>query len=376
DSAGSTADGSNPYAAAREVRSRIERAHTSLDLSGSFEGYITDPIRLAVGDSTLSRMSNAEAMGWSLGISVAIYSGGAALAPLAPQSATALAWSLGGRSLVGYTSVQAGLGALETGVEWAGTRLFGSASDRANFSFLGSFAKNTAINFVTGGFAKIGFAGRQGLEILGDTAYDVGVGGQSFGSSLAMNTVGSLGGELVGWGLQTGAKQIARQINLTNSLGYARRIASQTQVELLPYRSRAQFNGIGEAHHLNQSGILGQSVTFADGMTTPLVGDAFGDIGSPHFMVHRGLEAFFDMFRLASSVRARYARPDGLLLGQRPTFSQYNRALYNSLLDSGIDATKALRMVQAAKSEQFSAGFRGADLLPFIPRRMGQRGGL
>lgn len=136
------------------------------------------------------------------------------------------------------------------------------------------------------------------------------------------------------------------------------------------------FHGEGQAHHLNQSEILGGVVRYDDGITTPLVGDAFRGVGSPHFLSHRGTEAFFDVYRPATTAGARYPRPNGWLVGETPTFSQYNRALYNSLQEAGVPANRALRMVQEAKAEQLRSGFRGADLLPDLPRRMGQRGGL
>lgn len=142
-----------------------------------------------------------------------------------------------------------------------------------------------------------------------------------------------------------------------------------------PYRNRDLFRGEGQAHHLNQSPILGGTVPYGDGITTPLRGDAFRDVRSEHFLTHRGTESFFDIYRPARSPRARYPRPDGWLVGERPTFSQFNRAFYNALQAAGVPPDRALRIVQGAIAEQLRAGFRGADLLPDIPLRIGQSGG-
>jgi len=159
------------------------------------------------------------------------------------------------------------------------------------------------------------------------------------------------------------------------SLGYARRIAKQADVEILPYADRGLFVREGQAHHLNPTEILGGDVRYEDGITTPLAGDAFGDVDSEHFLAHRGREAFFDMYRPETTPPAKYPVSEGPLYPGRPTFSQCNRALYNTLQEAGVSADNALRMVMEAKAEQLRAGFRGANLPLDLPRRMGQRGG-
>jgi hypothetical protein len=78
-----------------------------------------------------------------------------------------------------------------------------------------TFGKNFAINVATGGIgtkaklaSRVGlYALRQGIEIGGDTAFDVGWRDQDFRSSLAINTAGSLIGEAAGRVAIAGARR-------------------------------------------------------------------------------------------------------------------------------------------------------------------------
>jgi len=160
-----------------------------------------------------------------------------------------------------------------------------------------------------------------------------------------------------------------------SSLGYARQIANLADVEFQQYSNRGLFITPGQAHHLNPPELFGGTVLYDAGVTTPLVGNAVIDVDTPHFTTHRGLEAFFDMYRPATSDGVTYPRPAGLLNREVPSFSQVNRALYNSLQEAGVPSQRALRMVIEAKAEQLRAGFRGGDTVLDLPRRLGQRGG-
>ena len=105
------------------------------------------------------------------------------------------------------------------------------------------------------------------------------------------------------------------------------------------------------------------------------MGRAFADPDTPHFTVHRGTEAFFDQYRRGTWSGAKYPIPDGPSLGTVPTFSQYNRALYNSLQEAGVSSNQALRIVIEAKREQLGTGFRGSSPIVDFPRRLPQAGG-
>ncbi|MGL4512016.1 MAG: RHS repeat-associated core domain-containing protein [Lacipirellulaceae bacterium] len=122
-----------------------------------------------------------------------------------------------------YLGWQGAFSAGETGVEYAVTRRFGSQEDVESFSALGTFGKNFGINVATGGIggkAKLAgrvaaYAARQGIEIGGDTAYDVGVSGRGLRESLLVNTVGSVVGEGVARGLVGGARAFHRNFEVS-----------------------------------------------------------------------------------------------------------------------------------------------------------------
>jgi len=117
----------------------------------------------------------------------------------------------------------------------------------------------------------------------------------------------------------------------------------------------------GQAHHLNQDAAFRSRIAHADGVSVKLEGNAFRDVGSPHYNAHDSMESFWDIYRRG-----------GMDAGNLPTNSQYNRALYNGLQESGLSPSEALRAVQAAKRQQLDAGLRGSDLVPRLPGRIGQ----
>lgn len=117
----------------------------------------------------------------------------------------------------------------------------------------------------------------------------------------------------------------------------------------------------GQAHHLNQHAAFRFVIAHADGVSVKLRGNAFSEVGSPHYNAHESMESFWDIFRRG-----------GMDAGNLPTNSQYNRALYNSLQESGLSPTESLKAVQAAKRQQLDVGLRGRDLVPRLPGRINQ----
>ncbi len=117
----------------------------------------------------------------------------------------------------------------------------------------------------------------------------------------------------------------------------------------------------GQAHHLNQDAAFRSRIPRCEGVSAKLEGNAFTDVGTPHYNAHESMESFWDIYRRG-----------GMAAGNLPTNSQYNRALYNGLQESGLSAAEALRAVQAAKAQQLSAGLRGSDLVPKLPGRLNQ----
>ena len=110
-----------------------------------------------------------------------------------------------------YITTQAAISLAETGVEAGMAWYF----EDDQFSFGASYGKNFAINLATGGigggtklWAKAGlYAARQGIEIAGDTAFDVFARGQDWQTSLAYNTAGSLVGEGLARGVGYGFRK-------------------------------------------------------------------------------------------------------------------------------------------------------------------------
>ena len=108
--------------------------------------------------------------------------------------------------------MQRGISAAETSVE-LGISAYGGEEITWGGA-AGTFGKNFAINSLTGGIGnKLKWGGkasayllRQGIEISGDTSYDVLVRGQDFGSSLLVNAAGSIGGEALFRGVAYAAR--------------------------------------------------------------------------------------------------------------------------------------------------------------------------
>ena len=115
-----------------------------------------------------------------------------------------------------------------------------------------------------------------------------------------------------------------------------------------------------------QGGVIPQN----EGVATKLVGDAFFDPGTPHYIAHDTMEGFWDTYRRASG-----GRPEGMLFGKVPTNSQCNRALYNSLQEAGWTPADALRAVRHAKAQQLEYGLRGWHEVPNLPNPINQQGG-
>jgi len=108
-----------------------------------------------------------------------------------------------------YLATQGAISVAETGIEAAATRTLGG-----DFSYGESFLKNFAINTATGGIGSKGkwaykagaYLGRQGIEIAGETAYDV-YRGRDLGTSLTVNAIGSVAGDAAGRSLIAGGRR-------------------------------------------------------------------------------------------------------------------------------------------------------------------------
>jgi len=153
---------------------------------------------------------------------------------------------------------------VETGIEYAAVRSFGTEQDIQQFSPLATFGKNFAINLVTGGIGGKEKAGasaarftskavgnfflRQGVEIAGDTAFDVAYYDRDLGSALAYNTVGSLLGEgagrAIGFGLRRAAGSRAGRAFTAYAGGFVEGAVAQSRRGV--YLSSGSLGGAGD----------------------------------------------------------------------------------------------------------------------------------
>ncbi|UOO38268.1 hypothetical protein IZU99_03155 [Oscillospiraceae bacterium CM] len=118
----------------------------------------------------------------------------------------------------------------------------------------------------------------------------------------------------------------------------------------------------GQAHHLNQNAAFRDVIPKNDGLSVELEGNAFKDVGSPHYSAHENLEGFWNNFR-----------SQGDLYGDTPTISAYNSALYNSLRAAGLSDAQAKIAVQNAIKQQSQYGLVGDSFVPRIPGRINFR---
>ena len=148
----------------------------------------------------------------------------------------------GAKAALAYAGIQLGFATAETVVEGEFARQTG---DYDNFSYGGSLAKNFGINLATGWVggsqarlgARVGmYALRQGIEIGGETAYDV-YNGRQFGSSLLSNTIGSVLGEAGGYAVKRAWRSPAGRIGRAFAGGFGEGL-----LETAAYRGRAFYS--------------------------------------------------------------------------------------------------------------------------------------
>jgi hypothetical protein len=118
-------------------------------------------------------------------------------------------------------------------------------------------------------------------------------------------------------------------------------------------------NVTGQSHHLNQDAAFRDVIPKNDGLCVELEGNAFRDVGSPHYSAHKNLESFWNNFR-----------SKGDLYGDTPKISDYNSALYDSLRAAGLSDAQAKIAVQNAVKQQSQYGLVGDSFVPRIPGRI------
>ena len=115
----------------------------------------------------------------------------------------------------------------------------------------------------------------------------------------------------------------------------------------------------GQSHHLNQDAAFRDVIPKNDGLCVELEGNAFRDVGSPHYSAHENLESFWNNFR-----------SKGDLYGDTPKISDYNSALYDSLRAAGLSDAQAKVAVKNAVKQQSQYGLEGNSFVPRTPGRI------
>lgn len=128
-----------------------------------------------------------------------------------------------------------------------------------------------------------------------------------------------------------------------------------------PYSVVRQDQTLGQAHHLNQNAVYRSLIPPDEGVSLSLRGNAFTEIGSPHYNAHASLEAWWNQFR-----------PGGSRHGQVPTNLEYSQALAASLRSAGLSRAQALEASRAAIRQRIQAGAMPWDKVPRIPGRINQ----
>ena len=126
-----------------------------------------------------------------------------------------------------------------------------------------------------------------------------------------------------------------------------------------------------QSHHLNQDNAFGSIIPRGDAAAIKLLGNALRDIGSDHYQIHYVMERFWDQFR-KTGVKRKSGKK--YLAGiTRPTVGQYNKMLKNALAATSLSPKEQCKALSSAKRSQAKHGIKEDDLVPNIPRTLGQK---
>ena len=124
-----------------------------------------------------------------------------------------------------------------------------------------------------------------------------------------------------------------------------------------------------QAHHMNQNGAYRRfedtgAVAMArdEGISVVFGGNAFVDRGTPHFIAHTQMEAFWNQYR-----------PDGRFENRPPRNEEYGVALRESLIAAGVSAEEATNLAEVAKRHRVAKGLAEAANVPRLPGRLFQK---
>jgi hypothetical protein len=123
-----------------------------------------------------------------------------------------------------------------------------------------------------------------------------------------------------------------------------------------------ELEGTGQqANHLNQNAAFRDVIPEAEGLANGMRGNAFTEVGSPHYEFHRSLEGFWNQFRRG-----------GARFGQTPTNAEYGTALEQALRAGGLSNADAATVAAQAAQQRAAYGLAGTDPVPRIPGRITQ----
>lgn len=117
-----------------------------------------------------------------------------------------------------------------------------------------------------------------------------------------------------------------------------------------------------QANHLNQDAVFRDIIATKDGISNAMSGNAFTDVGSPHYEFHSSLESFHNRYRRG-----------GDLFGSTPTNAQYGVATEKALIQGGYSQTEAADMAAQAAAQRASYGLSPSAPIPRVPGRLNQK---
>jgi hypothetical protein len=119
-----------------------------------------------------------------------------------------------------------------------------------------------------------------------------------------------------------------------------------------------------QAHHLNQNAAFGAVIPRSEGLSIGIRGNAFTDVGTPHYQFHNSLERFWDSYR-----------EGGDWFGEVPTNGQYGNAVQTALKDAGLSKYDIERLSDLANQNRVAFGLLPDHPVPRVPFKLYQRGG-
>ena len=119
----------------------------------------------------------------------------------------------------------------------------------------------------------------------------------------------------------------------------------------------SELKGTGiQANHLNQNAAFSSIIPRDAGLAVGMRGNAFAEVGSPHYEFHSSLEEFWGAYRKR-----------GDLFGQVPTNAQYGAAVERALVQSGYSPAQAASIAGQAAAQRLNYGLMPNEAVPRIP---------